>query len=179
MSKLTVKDITKIALFTALIAVGAFIKIQIFTVPYTLQILFVLLSGQVLGARNGALSVILYIALGLIGIPIFAQGGGIGYVLNPTFGYIIGFIFASLFIGKFASPDKKVPIAKKIGINIIGILIVYLIGVPYLFAILSLVIGKAVTVNYVLWYGCALFLPSDLFHSVFSAFLSDKLNKVI
>ncbi len=179
MNKLTVKDITKIALFTALIAVGAFIKIPIFTVPYTLQILFVLLSGQILGARNGAISVILYIILGLIGIPIFAQGGGIGYVFNPTFGYLLGFIFASLFIGKFAGPKKNISMVKKIGVNVIGILIVYLIGVPYLYGVLSLVLGKSVTVSYVLWYGCALFIPSDLFHCVFSAFLSDKLNKII
>lgn len=75
------------ALFTALIAVGAFIKIPIPVVPFTLQYLFTMLAGILLGS----LSVLAYMILGLIGLPIFSEGGGIGYVFKPSFGYIIGF----------------------------------------------------------------------------------------
>ena len=79
------------ALFTALIAVGAFIKIPIPVVPFTLQYLFTMLAGILLGSRLGSLSVLAYMILGLIGLPIFSEGGGIGYVFKPSFGYIIGF----------------------------------------------------------------------------------------
>lgn len=78
-------------LFTALIAVGAFIKIPIPVVPFTLQYLFTMLAGILLGSRLGSLSVLAYMILGLIGLPIFSEGGGIGYVFKPSFGYIIGF----------------------------------------------------------------------------------------
>jgi len=78
--KLTTKDITFTALFAALIVVGAFIKIDIplplYTMHFTLQWLFVLMAGFLLGAKIGALSVITYILIGLAGVPIFAAGGG-------------------------------------------------------------------------------------------------------
>ena len=81
-------------LFTALIAAGAFIRIPVPLVPFTLQFLFTTLAGLVMGGRLGALSAAVYTMLGLIGIPVFAEGGGIWYILKPSFGYIIGFIVA-------------------------------------------------------------------------------------
>ncbi len=69
------------ALFVALIAVGAFIRVPLPNCPFTLQILFTTLAGIVLGSRLGAASVGIYIVLGLIGVPIFTSGGGPGYIL--------------------------------------------------------------------------------------------------
>ena len=79
------------AIFTALIAIGAFIRIPVPVVPFTLQFLFTTLAGVLLGSRLGATSVILYIVLGLLGVPVFAEGGGPGYILKPSFGYLPGF----------------------------------------------------------------------------------------
>ena len=73
---MTTKDITLISLFAAMTAIGAFISIPIGPVPLTLQTLFVLMSGFVLGPKKGALSQVVYIALGLIGLPIFAGFSG-------------------------------------------------------------------------------------------------------
>ena len=81
-----------VALFAALIAVGAFIRIPVPLVPFTMQTFFVVLAGMLLGKKLGAASALVYLAIGLIGIPVFTQGGGIGYVLKPSFGYLIGFI---------------------------------------------------------------------------------------
>ena len=80
--KITTKDMIMCALFTALIAVGAFIKVPVPVVPFTLQFLFTMLAGLIMGGRLGAISVGLYAVLGLVGLPIFAEGGGIWYVLK-------------------------------------------------------------------------------------------------
>ena len=93
------------ALFTGLIIVGAFIKIPIPNVPLTLQVMFTNLAGLVLGSRLGALSVLTYVLLGLAGIPVFTSGGGIGYVLMPTFGYLIGFIIGTFAAGRIVERD--------------------------------------------------------------------------
>ena len=78
-----------VALMAALTAVGAWLRIPVPYVPFTLQMSFVYLSGVWLGARYGALAQLVYISAGLVGFPIFAKGGGPHYVLEPSFGYII------------------------------------------------------------------------------------------
>ena len=105
--KITTKDMIMCALFTALIAVGAFIKVPVPVVPFTLQFLFTMLAGLILGGRLGAISVGLYAVLGLVGLPIFAEGGGIWYVLKPSFGYIIGFALGSLVTGLMVEKLEK------------------------------------------------------------------------
>ncbi len=77
------KDMILCSMFVALIAAGAFLKVPVPVVPFTLQYLFTMLAGLLLGAKKGALAVCVYILLGLCGLPIFAQGGGIGYVFQP------------------------------------------------------------------------------------------------
>lgn len=89
--KNTIKSMALISLFAALTTVGAYLKVPVPVVPFTFQV-FVSISGILLGPKNGAFAQLLYAILGLIGIPVFTQGGGISYIFNPTFGYIIGFI---------------------------------------------------------------------------------------
>ena len=90
---LSTKGMVLCAMFTALIAIGAFLRVQlpISPVPYTLQFLFVNLAGLLLGRRRALTAVVLYIILGLAGVPIFSTGGGFEYIFRPTFGYILGF----------------------------------------------------------------------------------------
>ena len=89
--------------FAALMAVGAYIKIVIplgiWQVTFSLQIFFALLSGMLLGPISGFTSVAVYIIIGLMGVPIFAHGGGVGYLLKPTFGFLIGFAAAAYVTG--------------------------------------------------------------------------------
>ena len=73
-----------VSIFAALTAVGAFIKIPLPPVPFTLQVFFVILSGLLLGSRMGLASQIVYIALGLVGVPVFTEGGGLQYIFHPT-----------------------------------------------------------------------------------------------
>lgn len=85
-----VKELVLFSLFTALTAIGAFIRVPVPLCPFTLQLLFTTLSGLILGSRKGAASVAVYVALGLSGVPVFTQGGGPGYIFQPTFGYLWG-----------------------------------------------------------------------------------------
>lgn len=91
------------ALFAALTAVGAFVSLPVGPVPIVLQNLFVYLAGLLLGARWGLASVGIYLLAGASGLPVFAGGtGGIGRLLGPTGGYLIGYLPAVLLIGWIA-----------------------------------------------------------------------------
>jgi len=118
-----------ISLFSALTAAGAFIKLPIPLVPMTLQTFLVYLAGLFLGPAGGALSQLIYVALGLVGLPIFTGGGGIVYLFSPTFGYLVGFIPAAAAAGFLSRKGGTIwPVC---GI-ILAVLIVYVFGVPYL-----------------------------------------------
>ena len=86
-----IRMLTVSALFTALIAVGAFIRIPVPMWPFTLQTLFTTLAGLLLGPRYGTLSCVAYMVLGLAGLPVFTGGGGPQYIFQPTFGCIVDF----------------------------------------------------------------------------------------
>ncbi len=117
-------------LFTALIAIGAFIRIDLI-VPITLQSLFVVIAGQVLGAKGGAVSAAVYMLLGLAGLPVFAQGGGIMYILRPSFGYILGFM-AGAFVTGLLARRRKAPSAIWLYFSgAAGLACVYALGLMY------------------------------------------------
>lgn len=95
--KISVRDMTRIALCTALIAVCAWISIPIGDIPITLQTFGVFAALCILGGRNGTISILVYILLGAVGLPVFAGfSGGIGILMGVTGGYIVGFLFAGL-----------------------------------------------------------------------------------
>lgn len=94
-------DIVYIGVFTALMAICSWISIPT-TVPFTLQTFAVFLAVGLLGGRNGTISVLVYILLGAIGVPVFAGfSGGFGIILGSTGGYIIGFIISALIMWGF------------------------------------------------------------------------------
>jgi len=136
------RDMILIALFAALTAIGAFIKIQIGVVPFTFQFFFCAFSGVLLGAKKGFMSQILYVGMGLIGLPIFTNGGGLTYIFQPTFGYLIGFVTCSFVIGFITERLVSYHIFKVFGAAVAGLMAVYIVGVPYLYMIVKLYLGK-------------------------------------
>lgn len=169
------KNLILVAMFAALTAVGAFIRIPLPFVPFTLQFLFCGLAGIILGSRLGALSQILYVGMGLIGLPVFTQGGGINYIFQPTFGYLLGFILAAYAIGKMRENVKEMTYVKTVIIFFIGLLLIYLLGVPYLYLISNIYLGKAMTVYSALFYGFVTTVPGDLVVIVMGSYVTVKM----
>ena len=131
------------ALFAALTAIGAFLQIPTGTVPITLQFLFTALAGLLLGWKWGAISQLLYVGIGLLGLPVFTQGGGIGYVLQPSFGFLLGLIPAAAVIGALTA--RRTGYLTVLAAVLVGDLILYAVGVPYMYLILHVYMQSAKT----------------------------------
>lgn len=181
--KISIKQMALVSLFTALTAVGAFISIPIGPVPITLQTLFVLLGGVLLGSKLGALSQVVYIILGLIGIPIFSGfSGGIQTILKPSFGFLLGFIFAAYVVGKIVNSNSQLKTTNFKTIIVattIGTLVVYLIGLPYMYFILNNVMNMSLTFTEVVKMGVLLFIPGDLLKILIASLVGAKLLPTI
>ncbi|MGN0684287.1 MAG: biotin transporter BioY [Oscillospiraceae bacterium] len=168
------------ALFTALTAVGAFIKIPIPYMEFTLQFLFTTLAGLLLGAKRGAASVGVYVILGLIGIPIFAEGGGFFYVLKPTFGYLIGFIIGTFVTGKIANAVPNPSFKRILAANFAGLGIVYALGIVYFYFAKNLWIeGGSISFAMTLWYCFVLAVPGDILLCLLAAILGKRLIPIV
>jgi len=171
------KDMVLVALFASLTAIGAFIKIPTpFGVPFSMQPLFVIFAANLLGSRLGLMSQLVYIFVGLIGIPIFTSGGGPAYVLNPTFGYLAGFAIGAYVIGKLIENREK-NFKNFILANLLGLVVFYLFGVAHLYLIMNFYLGKAYPINSALIGGFLIFLPFDIIKAIISAIISKEVIK--
>lgn len=170
------KNIIFTALFTALTAIGAFISIPAGPVPITLQSMFTMLSGVLLGSSLGSLSQLVYVLLGLFGIPVFAGGsGGLSCIVSPSFGYLIGFIIAPLIIGRLVSLKKNHSFLSIFLCMIAGEIAIYLIGIPYMYIILKFVMNTKITLMGAVKTGFIIFIPGDLIKILIASLLGSKL----
>lgn len=160
--KITTSQMVYCAIFSVLIIVGAFIKIPVPVVPFTLQIFFVYMAGLILGAKLGAASVGIYALIGLVGLPVFAEGGGFGYVFKPSFGYIIGFIIAAYVIGIISSKTGLGSFWKIVGTLFVGLLIDYAVGMVYYYVICNYVIDSPIGLWPLFLYCFLLAVPGDV-----------------
>lgn len=181
--RITTKELTLTALFAALIVVGAFLKVDIplplYTMHFTLQWFFVLLAGFLLGKKLGTLSVVTYIAIGLAGVPVFAAGGGIGYVLRPGFGFLLGFVFAAYLIGLFTDIIRPVKLWQYIIPATIGLFAYYGVGAVYFYLIKNLYVGEAVSFAVVVVQYCLITVLPDFILCVIAAGFAKQLIPVL
>jgi len=126
------KDIVLVLSFTTLTGICAKLKIEIGPIPITMQTFAVLLSGAILGSIRGATSQFVYLIFGLAGIPWFSREDGLSYLFSPTFGYLLGFIFASFFVGFLCERGFDRKIEKSILAMVIGNIVLYLPGLVWL-----------------------------------------------
>lgn len=157
------------AAFTVLISLGAWISIPFFPVPFTLQTLFVILAGAVMG-RYGVLPAGLYVLMGALGIPVFHNAtAGIGILLGPTGGFIIGFIPGALITGLFYEQGSRV--ARVAGIAG-GLFIIFAAGVSWLSASTGMGLPAAILV------GAVPFIPGDAVKGIAVWLIAQRLENL-
>lgn len=176
---LKARDLVMCSLFVALIIVGTFIRIPIPVLPFTLQLLFTMLAGLLLGPELGASAVIVYIILGLIGLPVFTEGGGFAYIFKPTFGYIVGFAVGAYATGKIANKEKRPDMKRLLIANFVGLAIVYIFGMVYYYFISNFYLASPIGVKAIILYCFVLAVPGDIFLCILGAFLGKRLIPVI
>lgn len=163
-------DIAECAIFAALMVAGAYITIPIPVVPLTFQTVISVLAGLLLGWKKGAISMSVYCITGLIGIPVFSQGGGIFYVVKPSFGYIIGFIAAAAVAGAI-SGKSGLPLWRYIVGALAGFVADYIVGIPY--CLVAAYLSNPATDLWKLFLtGGLIFMPKDAILSVLAALLA-------
>lgn len=150
-----------VALMAAAVAVGAFLVVPIGPVPVSMQPFFVFLAGFLLGPKAGAACVLLYVAGGALGLPIFAQGkSGLGHLLGPTGGYLAGFIASAAVCGlatmRHRHGDDIFPWGKGLLIGLLSLVPVYGLGVGWLMAVLEKTLKESLVIGFVP------FFPTDV-----------------
>lgn len=131
--KINVKMLVMMAVFVCLMAVSAYIKIPTPWVPVTFQLFVAVASGLFLGPVYGPISMMAYVIAGLAGLPVFASGGGIMYVLMPSFGFLIGFVLSS-YVSAILWSDA---LPRKILAIISSVIACYIVGIPYFWLIMN------------------------------------------
>ncbi len=174
--KFTTKELVLVGLFTAFTAIMAQItvKIPFSPVPITGQTLAVCLSAAILGSKCGTVSQIVYVLLGLFGVPVFSGfNAGPGYVLGPTGGYLVSFPIAALVIGIIIERRKQATIGVMLAAMLAGLTVCYAIGTAWLGAVLNLSLGKALIAG-IGWY-----LPLDIIKVFFASFLGCHVRNLL
>ena len=165
------------AMFTALIAAGAYLRIPGPFVPFTLQMQFTNLAGILLGKKYGSAAVGAYILAGLAGAPVFTGGGGIGYILRPTFGFIIGFLAGAYIAGVVGA--RRQSFWNYTAAGFAHFFTVYAIGLAYYFFISNYYLASPIGVGALFLYCFALPAPVDATMCFLCARLSQKLAPIL
>ncbi|HZK44282.1 MAG TPA: biotin transporter BioY [Syntrophomonadaceae bacterium] len=175
--RLSTQELVLAAMFTALMCIVTML-VRIFQpiliIPFSLQPFIMLLAACILPPRGALLSMLAYLALGIIGIPVFSAPpyAGPAYILLPSFGFILGFPLAAYVQSKLIRRNN---LPNFILAGIVGILILYLIGLPYMYVMLNFYIGEAVNVMTILKIGFIPFITFDILKIILASWLALKL----
>lgn len=136
-----IKSMVRISIFAVMSAVGAKLMIPVPFVPFTLQTLVCILAGLLLGARDGAAALLVYMLMGLVGVPVFTSAAGPGAIFMPSFGYVIGFVACAWVSGaveeRLRAASGKTTVGGCFAAGLAGLAVMYAIGVAYLYVILN------------------------------------------
>lgn len=173
---LSIRSLTRISIFTALTGVGAFLSIPIGIVPITLQSMFVLLAGFLLGFKGAVLSQVAYLIIGLIGIPVFSNfTGGIQTIFLPQFGFLLGFVV----MGGISSLayEKANTMVGFLFYGLLASIGLYIIGLTYMAFILNVLMKSGISFSGILKIGLLSFIPGDALKLFLASLLALKIKK--
>ena len=166
-----IKSFLTIVTGTALLAISSKIQTPFTLVPATMQTFVVLLLGMVLGYKLAAATVVLYLMEGSMGLPVFAKGGGFAYLMGPTGGYLIGFVFTAFFAGMVKVKNDSI---------VIFIYLLFSVSTAYIFGLLGLwnYMGLDKSFNQVFLVGAQPFLLIEIYKILILAVLSKQIFKL-
>lgn len=174
--KLKPYNMLNVALFSTLTAIGAYIRIPLpfSPVPITLQTMFTYMAGALLGSKLGALSQLIYILLGVSGLPIFA-GGNAGFLIliGPTGGYLIGFIVGAFIIGKLIEMKKKFSFLWLVSCMVIGTIPIYTFG------LIQLIVWTKINMINAFIVGILPFIVGDSLKILIAAYITYRIKKAL
>jgi len=177
------KNLALCGLFAALTAAGAFIKITIPLQPYpmhiTMQWFFVLRAGLLLEPRLASMSICTYLAVGLLGIPVFAAGGGPAYLIRPTFGFLLGFAMAAWVMAWLCQLLRPAGIRGMMLPAVCGLAVYYLSGMVYFYLISNYVILMPVGWKVILVNCCLATIIPDFLLCILAAGMAVRLGPVL
>lgn len=165
-----------VGLIVALISISAFVRIPMYPLPLTMQMFVVFLIPLVFGARVSFYGVALYIVLGLVGLPIFSGGGGLGYVLKPSFGYLIGYLAAMIPAGLIAERINNFKGFFLAGL--VSIIIIYFFGILGLYLNINYIQGKEILLSTAFKAGVISFIIPDLIKLAGAIVISPALSRI-
>lgn len=171
-----IRDLSLMAICLSVLIICSKLSFNIGIISLTLQTFAVVIISLLLKWKKAAILFITYILMGLVGIPVFSTGGGFDYILKPSFGFIIGFLVASIIIGSNIGKTKWLKITK----SIIGLLVLDLIGMIYMYLILRFYIDSLnATMLYVIEAGFLPFILKDLVSTVLAALIAIRLENIL
>ena len=174
---MAVRNMIITGLFSALLAVSSQVYIP-GPVPHTIQILVVLLAGWILGSRWGPVSVIVWIMLGLFGLPVFAQGkAGIAVLVGPTGGFLIGFVLAAWLIGH--ASQRQRPFLAALAVMTGAVVVIYAVGLAGFMACFTWILQKPMTWDKAFSVAVLPFLPFDVIKAAAAAYLAIRLQSAL
>ena len=160
-----------VVICSLLLILSAKIKVDLYPVPMTLQPLAVLMIAMLCGRNISVSAVSLYLFQGMIGLPVFAYGGGLPYLLGPTGGFLFGFLLASIIIGELADRGWGKYLFKSVVAMLIGLLVIYICGVLQL----SFLKGF----DFAIINGLKPFIVGDLYKLILAALLLPQIWKLV
>ncbi len=171
------RDMVYIAMFAVLIAVCSWISVPA-TVPFTLQTFGVFVTVGVLGGKRGSLSVLVYLLLGMIGVPVFAGfSGGISCLLGSTGGYIIGFLFSALVMWGMEMAFGKSRFVLVLSM-ILGLMVCYLFGTVWFMTVYARTTGAIGVMTALGWCVFPYIIPDGI-KIVLAMILCKKVAQII
>jgi biotin transport system substrate-specific component len=177
-TQMTATAIAQCSIFVVLMMLtGVVIKIPFPLVPLTFQTVVCVLAGLLLGWKKGGIAMLAYTILGLVGLPVFAAGGGIFYVVKPSFGYILGFIAGAVVAGLVRGKSIQAPLWRYMIAAVAAFAANYAVGIVYFIAVWQLsgyagLGGAIVTYNLI-------YMPKDIVLCLLAALLSQKLAPMV